>query len=639
MTPLRCARTAVLCVIAALTPLTLAAADTPQWTRIGPYGGRVAAFAAAQPNLIYIGLENGWVFLSTDVGRTWSPAGSLGDQIHDLAVDPKTPTTLYAGTAYGLFKSTDRGTSWTQVFPVPGFPGVASVSRVVIHPKTPRVLFAAAAAAELWKSINGGRTWTRQDGAPTYLRALAIDPVRPATLYASSLEGGVWKSVNTGATWSRIDRGLPDPFAALAIAIDPRNHDTVFLVNSWSANEVFKSTNGGATWKPSRAGLAGTFVIGLAFDPSRRNQIYALTQHHGVYKSTNGGGLWQAAASGLTGELTSLLATPAGLLAGGERGAFVSADRAQSWQRANGGLSALHVGGLAFDSQDPPRLYAGSIDGGLFKSANGGASWLALDAEIPRDLFDFLGPVAIDPHDPLTVYAMYRRGYGSSTNGGRRWIGRDLGCLSAARMVIDATTPTTLYVNGFFVIAACGLQPNACSSYRVEGDGAASCVRFEPIGRTGVPVLAADPHAPGTLYAVGPEGLYRSPDRAATWTLLAPGFGPGLLAFDPATAGVVYGSFPGAVGRSSDGGATWALGDGLPAGASILFLAFDPDVPSTLYATTFGGVWKSTDSGAHWSLLAAAPQGIPLFRAVVDPSDPASLYVATGSASVLLLRQ
>lgn len=631
MTIPRCSLSVVLS-LASLLPSLLTAAETPRWTRIGPDGGELAVIAAGPAGQLYAGTFPGSVFRSTDGAQSWSFAGVPGSALYDLAVDPKNPSTVYAATVEGLAKSTDRGATWTKVFSPPSGPTLTW--RVVVDPKTPRIVWAAVFSGGLWKSVDGGRTWAELNRGLQGLGALAVDPIRPTTLYAGRLEGGVFKSVNGGSTWTRIERGL-GPVSATSIAVDPRDSRNLLLGDS---SGVFKSTDGGGRWRRSSAGLDASFVIALAYAPQRNGGVYAATRFDGVYRSLDGGATWQPARTGLAGLLNHVLATQTGVLVASERGVYASADRGRTWQWASQGLSALHVIGFAVDSQDPPRLYVGGPFRELFKSADRGGNWLALDTRIPIDRFTFAGPLALDPHDPLTVHALYERGFATSTNGGRRWAAHDFGCLQAGRMVIEPTIPATVYVNGGFVTVGCAFLPNACSSFRLDPNGERTCLRAPAIGGFGVPVFAADPYRPGTLYAKSNSAFFRSSDQGATWSLLSEVFLPGVLAFDPDVPGRVYGTFPGAVGRSLDGGASWELvEDGLPEEAAILSIAVDPSQPSTLYAATAEAVFQSLDSGASWELLAAAPEGIRLLQVVVDPVDPAILYAATENASVLRL--
>src|SRR5262245_49449388 len=119
-----------------------------------------------------------------------------------LAIDPKSPATLYATVFGGTFKSTDSGASWADV------------------------------------SL----------GLPT-VNALAIDPEASNTVYAGTFGGGVFKSINGAGLWVPMNVGLPDMFIG-ALAIDPQAHLTIYAGTFFGAGGVFKSTDGGANWIP-----------------------------------------------------------------------------------------------------------------------------------------------------------------------------------------------------------------------------------------------------------------------------------------------------------------------------------------------------------------------------------------------------
>ncbi len=502
----------------------------------------------------------------------------------------------------------------------------------MVDPRNPRIVYAASPGAPLYKSEDGGATWSPQDGSPRTLWALVIDPSRPRTLYAGSVEGGPFKSTDGGASWVRVRRGLPATPAFEVIAVDPRQPKTLFAANEFTLGALFKSTDGGATWRPSARGLGRQSIRAIAFDPGD-GFVYALTRVGGVYRSTNGGAAWRPAGEGL--EVTfvrAVAATGSGLLAGTHgHGVFASADRAVSWQPSSRGLSALRSAGLAADGQAPPRLYSGNDVVGLFKSADRGAHWLRLSTPYP-----YAGPVEIDPRDPQAVYAGLFDAVARSDNGGRRWpVAFGLPCQRPARIVVDPGAPDTIYVSSFLYIG-CGSNPGGCHGFRFSSTGS-TCLRDQAAGQAGVQVLAAAPHPPFHLYAVTQTGLFRSADQGDSWALLAPGVVPHALAFDPLEAGVVYGGFANAVGRSADGGATWELhGEGLPARGFLTALAVDPADPSTVYAAFFHeGLFESTDAGVTWSEL-VDPE-VSVLGIVLDLADPSTLYLATDGASVLMV--
>lgn len=149
-----------------------------------------------------------------------------------LAIDPSTPATIYAGTSGGVFKSTNGGANWGAVNT-----GLthAYARALAIDPATPTTIYAGTigVVGDVWvggvfKSTNGGRNWSQVYTGPSNsaVAALAIDPVTPATLYAGTDEG-VFKSTNGGRNWSAINTGLTNTVIN-ALAIDPATSTTVY---------------------------------------------------------------------------------------------------------------------------------------------------------------------------------------------------------------------------------------------------------------------------------------------------------------------------------------------------------------------------------------------------------------------------
>jgi photosystem II stability/assembly factor-like uncharacterized protein len=117
--------------------------------------------------------------------------------------------------------------------------------------------------------------------------ALAIDPQAPATLYAGTDGAGVFKTADGGQTWSAANKGFrPDHAGPLAIA---RSSQTVY---AGTPKGVFKSTNGGTTWQAANKGLGRKYVYALAIQPQSSQTLYIGTGGAGVFKSTNGGRTW-----------------------------------------------------------------------------------------------------------------------------------------------------------------------------------------------------------------------------------------------------------------------------------------------------------------------------------------------------------
>ena len=119
----------------------------------------------------------------------------------------------------------------------------------------------------------GNNVWTSHGPDGGMINALAIDPATPSTLYAGTWGGGVFKSADGGASWSAVNTGLPAT-DVYALVIDPATPSTLYAGTNGG---VFKSTNGGAAWEAVNTGLTNTYVPSLAIDPMIPSTLYAGT--------------------------------------------------------------------------------------------------------------------------------------------------------------------------------------------------------------------------------------------------------------------------------------------------------------------------------------------------------------------------
>ncbi len=221
----------------------------------------------------------------------WSAHGPEGGDIRALVIDPKKPTTLYAGTERGgLFKSTNGGDNWKPVNT-----GLTNedVEALAIDPERPEILYAGTWGSGVFKSVDGGESWSAVNSGMTnpyysgaYVTSLAIDPDQPDTLYAGTAEGmyrsfsggNIWEAVNTGLTNNRVK----------ALAINPVTPSVLY---AGTEAGVFKSINAGTSWTACNIGLTNTYVTSLAIDPLTPAILYAGT-YGGAFKSIDGGGSW-----------------------------------------------------------------------------------------------------------------------------------------------------------------------------------------------------------------------------------------------------------------------------------------------------------------------------------------------------------
>ena len=347
---------------------------------------------------------------------------SNGVDVHALAIDPLTPTTLYAGTFGGVFKSTDGGATWNVSGLVNGY-----ISALAIDPLTPTTLYAGTSEAigsqgGVYKSTDGGATWTAIGLAGLSVYSLAIDPLTPATLYAGT-DGAVYRSLGGGAQWNATS-GLIGRVSSLAI--DRLTPTTLYagtnaspLFYAWStppvwSGGVYKSTDGGVTWSPAM--LVDVTVLddsgGLGFSCSRCRGVLALAIDPAI-PTTLFGAMDALAYWNYYGDIT-VWTTP-GLV-------FKSTEISygESYVFGGGGYDAIPINTLAIEPRTDPLaptiLYAGTYD--VFKSTDGGASWSATGLTGGGDVL----ALAIDPRTPTILYAgTSSGGVFKSTNGGASW--------------------------------------------------------------------------------------------------------------------------------------------------------------------------------------------------------------------------
>lgn len=338
------------------------------------------ALDPAASNKLLAGAGSG-VLGSSDGGATWSPrnSGLRALFVDRLVATTSGPASLFASSPEsGLFRSDDGGASWQEIHQ-----GIQDlrISAFAGAPSAPQTLFAAS-SKDLWKSTDGGGTWSDPvvdpaDLSPPGLRASAIS-VDPATsdvvhLGSSRLPGRTFRSVDGGENWSiffRLGSGFRS-FDLRSIAIDPLDPDHVlvgFYGPAFLAGDLYKvrrTTDGGATWNEVLSGAARA-DLSLAFDPLDSSRVYFANSDATGFEaamSGDGGASWSALTIGAPC-VQALLPDPAvsGTLWVGCDRVYTSTDAGASWApfddnglpdnaggvrslaTATGGSGSLHVG-------------------------------------------------------------------------------------------------------------------------------------------------------------------------------------------------------------------------------------------------------------------------------------------------------
>ena len=371
------------------------------WSVVGPAGGDARAFASVpgQPQHLFLGTTNSWLYESLDEGATWHRLAKLGSGdgfvLDHIVVDSANPSTMYAGTwkdsdGGGLWTSRDAGHTWSELSDFKGQP----VHALVQAPSDPRTLFAGTLQG-VFRSSDGGATWTQISPPGSQeiheIESLAVDPGDPDIVYVGTWHLP-WKTTDGGETWHNIKQGLIVDSDIFSIIVDPERTHTVYLS---ACSGIYKSENAGVLFHkiqgiPSEARRTRALIQ----DPENRQVLYAGTTE-GLYKTVNGGKTFTRMTDADV-VVNDVYVDPGDssrvLLATDRGGVLVSRDAGVTFTVSNHGISERKVAALLVDRNDPQRLYAGVVNdksyGGVFRSVDGGAHWEQLGSGLDgRDVF------------------------------------------------------------------------------------------------------------------------------------------------------------------------------------------------------------------------------------------------------------
>ena len=302
------------------------------------------ALHPSNPNIVYVA-TNDAVHKTRDGGATWEQFQAFtARRVTTLAIDPKLPATVYAGTmGDAIYKSPDGGQHW-----LPHNVGlkehVSFINEIIFHPDNTELIYLATTVGA-FLSKNGGREWEERMAGMKEVHivtCITMDHRHPRVLYAGTT-GGTYRSEDGGTTWQKKNSGLiPDDVlnAAMALgvnmlAVDPRNSDVVYAATT---KGLFRSTNRGEYWEQIGQGLSNQFISTMALHPTDPNIFYI----------------------------------------GGPDGLLKTIDGGKTWQPHNQGLTTLNVRTISLSRSDPQLLYLGTNGSGLYRSTDGGEQWTAI---------------------------------------------------------------------------------------------------------------------------------------------------------------------------------------------------------------------------------------------------------------------
>jgi photosystem II stability/assembly factor-like uncharacterized protein len=471
-----------------------------QWRMIGPHrGGRTvgAAGVPQQPNVFYIGVNNGGVWKTTDFGRTWKPifdkqpTGSIGD----IAVAPSNPEVIYACSGEGLqrpdlsvgngvYKSVDGGKTWTNT----GLMDAQQIGGIAIDPHNENRVFIAALGHPygpnvergIYRTLDGGKTWEKvlYKDENTGAIQVTIDPVNPnivfADLWAGRLgpwengawqgpESGLFKSVDGGSTWTKITKGLPaaaDGLGRIGFCIAASNTKRMYAcVDAAKGGGVYKSDDAGESWNQEnidqRLWDRGSDFAECKADPKNADIVYIANVV--TWKSADAGKSWKAFRGAPGGDDYHRLwfnpEHPEIILLCSDQGAEISVNGGDTWSSWYNQPTAqfYHV---STDNAFPYNVYGGQQESGSVSIASRGNDGQITFREWHPVGVEEYGYIAADPLDPNIIYGGKITKYNKLTGQvqdispqvTRR--GSNYRFLRTAPVIFSPVDPKTLYFAG-----------------------------------------------------------------------------------------------------------------------------------------------------------------------------------------------
>ena len=581
-----------------------AIAGNQLWTGAAPRAKSIEAIARdpLNPSRLWAASFGSGVYRSLDGGATWTGyrTGLINTFVRSIAVEPRHPDSVFCGTNDGVFLSQDGGVTWNQALSTS-----SSVRAIAIHPIKTGTIYAGTFGNGVYKSLNGGKTWSTLNLGlvNTDVRDIALHPSNPETVYvATGTGGGVHRSFAGGLPWSQVPDTTATHGAAEQIQFDRLDPSRIYVAEL--DRGVLKSADGGNSWSRVNRGLTTLRMRALAVVDTLR---YVGSDGAGVFVTSLDDSTWHPAGGGLTNPVVDAIlgspASPGSVLAGTDGGGiFASADRGGSWRQLDGGLRSTFGFSLAVRPATHA-VYAGLGFGDQFwRSADLGATWTRA-----TELFSHDSEHGVAA-DPVLAGRVYLTAYGSgvyrSDDDGATWINPDSSNGTLGNHFVRDVVTWPGQSGHLFVGSGIGpFESTDAGAHWVSRVG-----NLPP--SFSVRALALVPGVPATLYAGSDSsGLYRSTDGGSSWSRRDSGLPSTFihaLAVDAANSAVAYAGTDSGVFKSVNGGASWAPArTGLPAG-DVTALARDEVHPGAWFAGVYGaGVFESRDGAASWHAVFA----------------------------------
>jgi photosystem II stability/assembly factor-like uncharacterized protein len=562
-----------------------------------------------------------------------------------------------------FFRSDDAGAHWTALGSLPPQPQPVE-GLLALAPGEPDVFFLAFGNV-LYRSTDGGQTWTEVLANATIILSILVDPNDAQSVFVGTGEpGGMLHSVDNGATWApvtdvQVGPDLPPntpPFFydVTEITATETEPTTLFAISGF---RLYRSTDAGASWRYVQ--LTSAFSGGIESvlaTPGPSPRIYVFQQtvpipynRRILFVSEDLGVTWTQVTDQARG--TRLLVDPAtgDLFSFDLTGVGIADDEGATWRFAPLGVSC---GLRSFPRATakvrfaPGRTYT-VVSGRLWINRQGQPGWSVLGRDLTDDCIA-INDVAVDSR-PNVLWAATTGSVYRSRDGGLTWT-RSLGPIPSGDgglpfQGVTVLDSRTILFSGYGIWrsgdrGATWTQTLSGSVLHDEFD--------EPEFARAVYRVRVDPENPQIVYAGVIESgerhplqvlpyLYQSLDAGRTWRRISDdGY---VVAIDPSHPKTLYLGTRDGILRSRDRGRHWTKisdfsiehGSFVPNGSD---LQVDPRNPRVLYAARGDGiedlgVWRSVDGGITWSPLQTGLDSLPAFELFLDPRRPGRLFVAS----------
>lgn len=493
---------------------------------------------------------------------------------------------------------------------------------------------ASSASAQAWVELGPAPVNANDDLYVGRISALVCSPTDADLYFAGAADGGVWRTIDGGVSWTPLTDFMPTT-AIGALVLDPTNENIIYAGTGEAnyANHcrfglgIFKSVDGGDTWSQiAEDTFAGRCFSRILIDPVNPLRMYASITRAGGFP-----------------ELAAAKGHPQ---AEGPVGVFRSDDAGETWTHLTNGLPTLSATDLAMDPVNSGTLYAGigrifgDLDNGIYKTVDGGNSWTRINHDqLPGD-WENMGRISVSvaPGDPNRVYTLIAK-KANETGGGA-------GTKGAYRSDDGGATWTNMYVHmllqasyGWY-LSVVSVQPDDPNVVFMGGvplrrtmTGGASWGNKTP-PHVDMHALAWD--ADGRLVAGDDGGVHRSDDLGDSWTALNTGLGTlqfyAGLSTHPTDEEVL-------LGGNQDNGSNMRAQDSLEwvqlYGGDGGWTQIDQNDPLRLFVEYQGtrNIYRSVDGGASFTSSKTGIDGMDrncfLPPYLIDHTDSAHMFFAT----------